>query len=209
MVRRKVTSSMLGMNPSQCVGVPYRVMRTALLICLVALIGCEQPKPPEQVADEVVKQMAERTTKPDTSLPAPELPFPKNPPKTPDLAKIAAESAKITQLKIEDIVLGSGPVVKVGSQICVHYVGMLPDNYVFDTSYKDKADPFQFRFDPKAQDVIAGWYEGIAGMRVGGHRRITIPASLAYGSKPPLGSPIPPNAALIFEIQLMYVQETP
>ena len=84
-------------------------------------------------------------------------------------------------------------------------VGTLPDGFVFDTSYKDKGEPLEFRYDPAHPAVIQGWILGLKGMRVGGRRKLTITAPLAYGASPPPGSPIPPNAALIYDVQLVYV----
>ena len=184
-------------------------MKPLLLAATMACVfGCQKPKPPEQIADEVVKQLTKRVRPLDTSKNPPALPFPKNPPQQPNLAKVKQLSAEITSLKIKDLVVGAGPAVKPGSSITVHYVGKLPDGYIFDTSYKDKGTPFTFKYDnydPAKPTVIRGWIEGLRGMRVGGRRELTIPASLAYGASPPLGAPIPPNAALLFDIQLLFV----
>lgn len=182
-------------------------MRAALLAGILVIAGCRDPKTFEQVHDGVIKQMASRVRRVDLSKPPPDIPLPKNPPKEVDKNKVAVESAKITKLRTEDIVLGSGPMVQVGKAATVHYVGLLPDGYVFDTSYKDRAQPFTFMFDPHTTGVrvVDGWYKGIAGMRVGGRRKVYIPASMAYGANPPAGSPIPPNSALIFDIELMFV----
>jgi FKBP-type peptidyl-prolyl cis-trans isomerase len=153
--------------------------------------------------------MAANVRKLDTSKPPPPLPLPANPPKQIDIQKVTAESAKATHLIVEEVAKGSGAAVEPGKFVSVHYVGMLPDGYVFHTSYKGSpAQPFTFRYDPQNPTVIQGWMEGLKGMRVGGHRRLRIPARLAYGAKPPAGSPIPPNAALVFEIQLMFVGDT-
>ncbi len=102
---------------------------------------------------------------------------------------------------IEDLVVGSGPTAAVGDVVTVNYVGTFTNGAKFDSSY-DRGQPYVFRLGVGA--VIAGWDQGVPGMRVGGKRRLTIPPSLAYGSA---GSPptIPPNATLIFDIELVSI----
>lgn len=92
-------------------------------------------------------------------------------------------------------------MAKPGRQVSVHYVGMLDDGRIFDAS-RDRGAPI--RFELGAGMVIAGWDEGIAGMRVGGMRRLIIPAHLGYGERG--RAPIPPNAILEFEVELMAVE---
>lgn len=102
------------------------------------------------------------------------------------------------QLVVQDLVVGSGAAVAVGDTATVHYVSTLQNGTVFDSS-RAVNRPFSFRVG--AGQVIAGWDRGIPGMRIGGRRRLTIPPSLAYGSQ---GSgPIPPNATLAFDIELL------
>jgi FKBP-type peptidyl-prolyl cis-trans isomerase len=172
------------------------------------LAGCNQGESFESSMGAAQKELASRVQGVDTSKPPPELPVPKNPPEKVDTQMVAAESAKITSLKTEDVVVGSGAFVEPGKYLSVHYVGVLPDGFIFDTSYnKPDAQPFTFLYDPHHPAVIQGWIEGLKGMRVGGHRRLTIPASLAYGSEPP-GGKIPPNSALIFDVILMFIGDT-
>ncbi|MBV9867862.1 MAG: FKBP-type peptidyl-prolyl cis-trans isomerase [Abitibacteriaceae bacterium] len=105
-------------------------------------------------------------------------------------------------LVVEDMRVGSGPVAKAGQQVTVHYRGKLTNGKIFDESYK-RGQPFQFMLG--AGQVIKGWDQGVAGMKVGGKRRLTIPSSLGYG---PGGTPdgsIPPNATLIFDVELLHV----
>ena len=184
-------------------------MRFLLLLPLLAcLVGCNQEESHGRSMAEAEEELASRVQRVDVSKPPPELPLPKNPPKKVDAQKVAAESAKITALKVEDIKVGSGPMVEPGKYVSVHYVGVLPDGFLFDTSYKEAdAQPFTFHYDPEHPAVIQGWMEGLKGMRVGGHRRLTIPAALAYGSQPP-GGTIPPDSALIFDVILMFVGDT-
>lgn len=107
-----------------------------------------------------------------------------------------------TELKVEDLIVGDGAAAKAGDQISVQYVGVLYKNgEEFDASWKGSkpGDPFPFALGGGA--VIAGWDQGLVGMKVGGRRKLTIPAALAYGEQ---GSPpkIGPNEALIFEVDL-------
>lgn len=103
-------------------------------------------------------------------------------------------------LTVEDLIVGSGPAAATGDTVTVHYVGTLLNGTRFDSSY-DRGVPFTFRIG--AGQVIAGWEQGVPGMRVGGKRRLTIPAELAYGNRA-VGS-IPPNSALRFEIDLVSI----
>jgi peptidylprolyl isomerase len=107
-----------------------------------------------------------------------------------------------TSLKIVDLKQGTGTPVKSGDQVSVQYVGVLYNTAKqFDASY-DRGQPFAFQLG--AGNVIPGWDKGVVGMRVGGRRQLIIPAALAYGAQ---GQPptIPPNSALIFDIDLVKV----
>lgn len=109
-------------------------------------------------------------------------------------------------LEYEDTVEGSGAEAKAGQNVTVHYTGWLRNDdgtqgAKFDSS-KDRNDPFQFKLG--AGHVIRGWDEGVEGMKVGGQRRLTIPASLGYGARG-AGGVIPPNATLIFDVELLGV----
>jgi FKBP-type peptidyl-prolyl cis-trans isomerase len=105
-------------------------------------------------------------------------------------------------LQMEDLKVGTGPEAKSGHNVSVHYVGTLVDGKKFDSS-RDRDDPFEFKLG--AGMVIKGWDQGVAGMKVGGLRKLTIPAELGYGSRgyPPV---IPANATLIFEVELLAVR---
>lgn len=102
--------------------------------------------------------------------------------------------------KIEELVKGKGPEAVRGKTVEVHYTGRLEDGTQFDSSVG--GSPFQFRLG--AGEVIEGWDRGVAGMKVGGKRRLTLPPELAYGAR---GAPpeIPPNATLVFEVELLAV----
>lgn len=106
------------------------------------------------------------------------------------------------ELKIEDLVIGTGVEAISGKVVSVHYTGTLVDGTKFDSS-KDRGTPFEFNLG--AGEVIKGWDLGVVGMKVGGKRKLTIPANLGYGSQG-AGSVIPPNATLIFEVELLEVK---
>ena len=110
-------------------------------------------------------------------------------------------STTASGLKIEDVTEGTGAEAKPGAQVRVHYTGWLLDGKKFDSS-KDRGDPFAFKLG--GGQVIRGWDEGVAGMKVGGVRKLTIPPELGYGARG-AGGVIPPNATLLFEVELLGV----
>ncbi len=106
------------------------------------------------------------------------------------------------QLGVEDEVVGTGDVATAGKSVTVHYVGSLTNGTVFDASRKRGDQGFTFVLG--AGQVIKGWDQGVAGMKVGGKRKLTIPPELAYGSQA-VGGVIPANSTLIFEVELLKV----
>lgn len=109
-------------------------------------------------------------------------------------------------LQYEDIQVGTGAEATAGQHVTVHYTGWLQNadgsaGKKFDSS-KDRNDPFQFPLG--AGNVIKGWDQGVQGMKVGGVRKLIIPAALGYGARG-AGGVIPPNATLIFEVELLGV----
>ena len=120
---------------------------------------------------------------------------------TPTPSATITES-NMDELKIEDIVVGAGDEAISGKKVTVNYLGTLLDGTKFDSSY-DRGVPFSFNLG--AGEVIKGWDQGVLGMKVGGKRKLTIPSSLGYGEAG-AGSVIPPNATLIFEVELLKVE---
>ncbi|WP_044236913.1 FKBP-type peptidyl-prolyl cis-trans isomerase [Chondromyces apiculatus] len=105
-------------------------------------------------------------------------------------------------LGIEDVTVGQGAEAKAGHSVTVHYVGTLTNGSKFDSS-RDRGKGFSFKLG--GGQVIKGWDQGVAGMRVGGTRKLTIPPDLGYGARgfPPV---IPPNSTLLFEVELLEVK---
>jgi FKBP-type peptidyl-prolyl cis-trans isomerase FkpA len=118
-----------------------------------------------------------------------------------DMQRAVELSKSVTSLQIVDTTVGSGAEARPGRRVSVHYTGTLMDGTKFDSS-KDHNQPFEFTLGTGS--VIPGWDEGVKGMKVGGVRQLTIPASMGYGAR---GFPpdIPGNAALKFEIELLGV----
>lgn len=120
-------------------------------------------------------------------------------------AEAQPSTMEITQLQAVDEVVGTGAVAAAGDSVTVNYVGALTNGTVFDASANHGTSGFTFILG--AGQVIKGWDQGIVGMKVGGKRRLLIPAELAYGSQA-VGNIIPANSALIFEVELLKVQKS-
>lgn len=105
------------------------------------------------------------------------------------------------ELQIEDQIVGEGEEAVAGQNVEVHYTGWLTDGTKFDSSH-DRSDTFSFKLG--AGQVIQGWDQGVAGMKVGGARKLTIPPGMGYGERG-AGGVIPPNATLVFKVELISV----
>ena len=201
------------------------LMLTAAAIALaLATAGCkhetENPSTPPQTTPPPVTAPATNppatpgatsTTAP-TGQPAATAPVKMPPPTgaqsatqptTPPKKVEAAKPAKIPGLIIKDLKVGTGEEAVAGKTVTVNYTGKLTNGTVFDSSLKPGRTPFVFTLG--GGQVIKGWDLGVAGMKVGGKRQLTISPELGYGSAgmPPV---IPPNATLVFEVELLGVQ---
>jgi FKBP-type peptidyl-prolyl cis-trans isomerase len=128
-------------------------------------------------------------------------------PNTKAPAKVTGDGVKTDSgLQYWDIVVGTGKVAKEGDGVRVHYTGWLTNGKKFDSSV-DGGRPFTFVLGNG--EVIKGWDEGVAGMKVGGKRQLHIPPALAYGDGGTPDGTIPPNSTLIFDVQLLGVQGPP
>ncbi|MCB9683594.1 MAG: FKBP-type peptidyl-prolyl cis-trans isomerase [Alphaproteobacteria bacterium] len=107
----------------------------------------------------------------------------------------------MAELMIEEVEVGTGPTAAPGHRVSVHYTGWLVDGKKFDSSH-DRGTPF--RFELGRGQVIKGWDQGVAGMKVGGKRKLTIPPELGYGARGFPGA-IPPNATLVFDVELVAI----
>jgi FKBP-type peptidyl-prolyl cis-trans isomerase len=109
----------------------------------------------------------------------------------------------VTELQTIDIEEGSGQEVQPGATVVAHYTGAVAETGTIFQSSLDGGQPIPFSLN----EVISGWTEGVPGMKVGGTRRLIIPSDKAYGANPPPGSNIPPNAALVFDIELVEIEQ--
>lgn len=130
------------------------------------------------------------------------------PPKLPVDTTAYKVTGPVTALQTTDLTVGTGDEAKVGDTIRVQYKGTFAQTQQkFDSSY-DRGEPVTLKLsapDSQGNGVIPGWVQGVPGMKVGGKRRLVIPASLAYGSSGSSDGSIPPNTDLVFEIELLAV----
>src|SRR4051794_11973133 len=192
-----------------------RLFRPALLLAVLALAGCGSSTKPADIpsggpSTSTIGTETSETTATTTSTQAQgtaraPLPSPtKDLSKKPKIPKQPGDAP--TQLVTQDIVKGKGATAKDGDVVTVRYVGVrFRDNQQFDASWERK--PNEFKFPLGQGQVIQGWDQGVAGMRVGGRRQLTTPPDLAYGAQ---GSPpdIGPNEPLIFVVDLKKVDKS-
>jgi FKBP-type peptidyl-prolyl cis-trans isomerase len=123
--------------------------------------------------------------------------------RSPDEYRGGEENSTMPEgLKCVDLAVGSGAEAKPGMMVSVHYTGWLTNGTKFDSSV-DRGQPFEFTLG--AGQVIRGWDQGVAGMKIGGKRKLTIPPDLGYGARG-AGNVIPPNATLVFDVELLGVR---
>lgn len=160
--------------------------KSILLLSLglsIAAISCTKKE--EQAQPTAASQQPQAQTQ---TQPAPGAIV--NAPSTPD------------KLDVQDLVVGNGPEAVAGKTVTVHYTGTLTDGKEFDSSRKPGREPFKFLLG--SGQVIPGWDKGVAGMKVGGKRKLVIPPELGYG-KQGAGNVIPPDSTLVFEVELLGV----
>lgn len=121
---------------------------------------------------------------------------------SPEPGQVGKMTETRSGLKIEELKIGDKAVAVKGKRVTVHYAGTLSNGKKFDSS-RDRNEPFVFKLG--AGEVIKGWDEGVEGMKVGGKRKLIIPASLGYGERG-VGGVIPPNSELHFEVELLAVE---
>lgn len=160
----------------------YFLFCIAFLGAMTILAGCSHTK--KQVSIDIESETVENKTAKDS---------PKNQQDLP---------SNVKEVKIESIREGEGREAQNGDSLVVHYLGTLTDGTKFDSSY-DRGEPFSFTLG--AGQVIRGWDMGIIGMKANEKRKLTIPSSLGYGERG-VGSTIPPNATLIFEVELLEIK---
>lgn len=170
------------------------LLLSSFTVSALAASGCskltEPPKPEPMQGETTTTAAATAEAKP-AAEPAPTPAKPAEPPPDPN-----------AKLEIKDLAVGKGAEAKAGDTIKVHYVGTLANGEKFDASKDHGTEPFTF--DLGKGRVIKGWDDGVAGMKEGGKRKLTIPPHLGYGARG-AGPKIPPNSTLVFEVELVEV----
>lgn len=177
------------------------ILGTVVLVVLVVVMGIAIFSPKKVVNNQPLATGTPTATI-DGTVEATPAATPKATQKAPSGKEITMENG----LKIQDEVVGTGTEAAAGKSVSVNYTGTLTDGTVFDSNVDPKFNHVQpFTFSLGAGQVIPGWDQGVAGMKVGGKRKLTIPSSLAYGDQGVPGA-IPGGATLIFEVELLKVE---
>ena len=173
-------------------------------VLMLGMAGC--PKQPEEIEEPPPRPEFDVDTAPPTEE-APAEPAEEAAETAEDAPEQAQQEAEehetASGLKYVDLKVGAGASPEAGDKVTVHYTGTLEDGTKFDSSV-DRGQPFNFLIG--MGQVIKGWDEGVMSMQVGGKRKLIIPPELGYGETGTPGGPIPPNATLIFEVELLEVE---
>lgn len=193
------------------------ILSIALAVSLCALLyGCSNSTPPETTKDDKAgvaaatnsskKELGFQASKEGSGTSAIQESKPGEKPTTATAGKPTKDTKKMdfvtteSGLRYKDEVVGTGECPKKGQLVVVHYRGTLDDGTQFDSSY-DKGNPY--RFNIGLRQVVQGWDEGIITMKVGGKRKLVLPASLGYGDQP--NGPIPASSTLHFDVELLEI----
>lgn len=176
-----------------------KASRIALVLMLTACSKLTEPARQEPMTESAGSAALASATPPPSSA-APSAAAAPTP--TPEAKPAAPPADPNAKLQIKDDVIGKGAEAKAGDMVRVHYVGKLLDGTEFDASRKHGNDGFEFPLG--AGRVIKGWDQGVAGMKEGGKRKLTIPPHLGYGERG-AGAKIPPNSTLVFDVELLKV----
>ena len=164
-------------------------LATAVATAVIVVWQAQQDKKNQQAAQDVQSQIEQQTQK-EGKLEGTQLA---------DFTPVTT----VDSLQKIDVKEGTGEEVKPGDTVTVHYTGAVAGTGIIFQSSKDTGQPVSFPLS----SVIKGWTDGVPGMKVGGTRRLIIPADQAYGANPPAGSGIPANAPLVFDIELVKIGE--
>lgn len=179
--------------------------RFLLSLSLLSLVGCTNPPAPSSTETTTAVTVDTSAPPPSANSPTPAASGTPGASATPKPAAEKPVGPPVTTksgLKYQVFKKGTGAVAKAGQMVSVHYTGWLVDGTKFDSSV-DRGQPFDFGLGQG--QVIPGWDEGVAGMKIGEKRKLTIPAKLGYGDRG-AGGVIPPGATLVFDVELLGVK---
>lgn len=179
-------------------------MPVLLLTALAATAGCQETSTTGSSATTSSAGASATGSTPAATPATPEAPAAADLTAAEKTLEVALPGDRSATIRYTDIKIGNGSIAAAGNVAMVSYNGFLTDGTKFDSSY-DRGRPYQFRIGAVPPEVIEGWDKGVRGMRVGGKRKLVIPAELGYGARG-YAPVIPPNATLVFEVELVGLQ---